>query len=216
MSQPERDDRTLVRLLEAIRRGDHAGFEELLGKYRSLISKTISSHMSPRLRSVMESEDVMQDVAWAVYRGMEHSKFGAVCEFEAWLSTVATNRLIDLERRHFKSFRRGKRTPRSLDETADGGNGQHLKDVLAARGPGPTSKVRHAEILDRIRHVLGTLRPQTRELLYLAFFERLSMKEVAIRQGRTVEAVRKALSRALDEAREALVKLPPRDQNGHP
>ena len=84
MSQPDKDDRTLARLMEAIRRGDGAGFEALMGRYRPLISSIVVRSINPKLRRFLEPEDVVQDVSITVYRRMGAATFRSLSDFEAY------------------------------------------------------------------------------------------------------------------------------------
>jgi RNA polymerase sigma-70 factor (ECF subfamily) len=218
LSQPERDDDdggddSLARMFEAIRRGDRDGFDRLLGKYRPLIGGIVSNQMHHRLRSVLEPEDVVQDVLIAAYRGMGGARFAGEAGFEAWLRTLVTNRLRDLGRQHFKTAKRPSNV-RSLDDTVSGSVDGHVGDFVAGDGPGPSTVVGRRELAERLFRALASCRPAVRELIILVFVEKLPINEIAIRQGRSPEAVRKALSRALDDCREALQFLPHPERDG--
>lgn len=57
------------------RSGDRTGFEELMRKHRDFLRRTIELGMDPRLRSVLEPEDVMQDVMVTAYRAIGGADF---------------------------------------------------------------------------------------------------------------------------------------------
>ena len=214
MSLPEDHDRSLARLIDAIRRGDRDGFDRLLESYRPLIAGTATREMSHKLRKVMEPEDVVQDVMLAAYRGMLVATFTGAHGFEAWLKTLVTNRLIDLERRHFKTVRR-KTDVRSIDETVgDGSAAGPLSLALFGNGPGPSTIFSRREMAERLSIAVARCRPKVRALLAQTYVEGLSVAEIAVRQGRSQAAVRKALSRAVDECRDAFCGLPPPASDG--
>jgi RNA polymerase sigma-70 factor, ECF subfamily len=195
--------RTLEKTITAVRRGDHAEFERLLTAYRPLLAEAIRKGMDARLRSVMESEDVMQDVMLAAYRGIGEAEFADDGAFRAWLQTLVRHRLVDLVRRHFKTQRRVAGAL-SLDETVSPGtDGAHRGDFVAAKGPGPTTIVSRRDSAEALEAVLARCRPKDRELIRLIAIERLPTREIAARLGKKPEAVRKALARALEACRTA-------------
>jgi RNA polymerase sigma-70 factor, ECF subfamily len=187
----------------------------MLGKYRPLIFEIVMCQMGDKLRAVFEPEDVVQDVMLSAYRGMGDATFFEESDFESWLRVLAKNRLIDLDRRHFKTARRPANV-QSLDETVDGSRERHRGDEIVREAPGPSTIVGRREMAERLLRALGTCRAKDRELVCLAFIENLSINEIAARLGKKPAAVRKALSRAIDACREAILLLPPSLENRRP
>ncbi|MBI1852784.1 MAG: sigma-70 family RNA polymerase sigma factor [Planctomycetes bacterium] len=203
MSGSDDDRHSLERVLTAVRRGDHDEFDRLMGAYRPFLADVVRNGMDARLRSVLEPEDVMQDVMLAAYRGIADADFRSASAFRGWLETLARNRLVDLFRRHFKTQRRVSNAV-SLDETIAGSGGAHRGDAIAANGPGPTTIVSRREAAEALEAVLAHCRPKDRELIRLVTVDRLPTREIAARLGKKPEAVRKALARALDACRAAI------------
>jgi RNA polymerase sigma factor (sigma-70 family) len=68
---------------------------------------------------------------------------------------------------------------------------------LPASHVAPSKALRRQERFERLRDSLETLAPEHREVILLARIERLGFKEIGERMGRSPEAVRKLLMRAL-------------------
>lgn len=198
-------DRRLSQTLLAARRGERAEFERLMRSYTKFLHDLVIEGMGPRLRAVLEIEDVVQDVMLAVYRGIREADFPSDKAFRGWLRTLVRNRIIDLTRRHFGTLRHGT-PPASLDETRVGANGQavHTRDVVAADQRTVSSIVSRREAVEALDRILQGVPPQYRDLIRMIQVERLSTREIAVRMGKTPGAVRAMLSHALGACRQVL------------
>ena len=138
---------------------------------------------------------------WASAVG--EARFASESAFRGWLQVMTRNRLIDLDRRHFKTDRRPANV-KSLDETVHGPDGsQRRGDAVPAAGPGPSTVIGRREIAEAIEDAIAHCRPKDRELIRLVLVDRLPISEIADRLGKKPAAVRKALSRALDASEQA-------------
>jgi RNA polymerase sigma-70 factor (ECF subfamily) len=102
---------------------------------------------------------------------------------------VLDARLIDLARRHTAARRSARR------EVGEGVSG--LADWLAASLTSPSRAVVRAERDARLQDALDGLPAETQELLRLRFAEGLATRDIAARVGKSDDAIRAALSRAL-------------------
>ncbi|MBI1850340.1 MAG: sigma-70 family RNA polymerase sigma factor [Planctomycetes bacterium] len=205
------DRHSIDHLFAAVCRGDPGEFDRLMNSYRPFLASIIRRGMDAKLRSVLEPEDVMQDVMLSAYRGIAEANFASDASFRSWLQTLAQNRLADLFRRHFKTQRRIS-SALSLDETTNGPDGRHRSDGIPAKGPGTTTLVSRREAVERVEALLALVRPKDRELVRLAFIELVPTSEIAARLGMKPEAVRKRYSRVLDSCRVAFRRFA--DRNG--
>jgi RNA polymerase sigma-70 factor (ECF subfamily) len=78
----------------------------------------------------------------------------------------------------------------------------------AAAGTADLARAEEGEIRDAIMHAVGELEDAQREAVLLRFFEGLSLKEVATATEKSVGAVAMLLSRAKQNLKESLGKLP--------
>ncbi len=186
-----------------VRRGDRDGFNRLMSDYMEFLQNSVERRMDAKLRQVQEPQDVVQDVLLQAYRGFFDAKFPNNGAFRSWLETLVKNRLIDLDRRHFRTQRR-QMPVRSLDETVPGSEGMHRGDQVAAQGPSPSSWAGRREAVEALDRVIASLSPRDRELIRFFHLEGLPYLEIATRTGMTVAAVRKAVPRALKAAGAAM------------
>jgi RNA polymerase sigma-70 factor (ECF subfamily) len=190
-------------LIRAAQRGDRDSFDRLASGYRAFLLDVAERGMDRLLRSVVEPEDVVQDVLLSAFRSLGTVDLPSPAAFRAWLGTIARNRLNDLRRRHLAAKRR-EDEKRSLEEpvgTASSGGSAHLGDGIAARDPSPSSLAGRREKAEALEQVLARIAPHFREVIRLVEVEHLSTAEIAVRVGKSPEAVRKRIERALRACR---------------
>jgi RNA polymerase sigma-70 factor (ECF subfamily) len=122
--------------------------------------------------------------SWASYRGD-----GAPL---TWLRAIARRKVVD----HFRA-----RTRRGARVDLDG---------LAARPAERVEATRHAAL---VAAVMRSLPDRDAELLEEKYLDRLSLREMAGRRGRTEKAVESALSRARERFRQSFRRLKSRQEN---
>ena len=190
------------------RPGDHAGFEALMVEHRNFLRRSIEGGMDSRLRSVLEPEDVLQDVMITAFRSIDSADFPNPTAFRKRLGVLVKNRLIDLNRRHFGTMRRDPGA-KSLDETLTGsgtGDGKRLGQRIAGANLTPSAVASRRESTEALESVLAQIPLHHRQIILMVHVERLSTREIAARTGKTQVATRKAVSRALGSCRRVLLQ----------
>ena len=207
--KPDRPDKeALEALLAAVRRGDRESFESLLSIYRPMLLQLCEREMGEDLKRVMEPEDVVQHVLVNAYRGFESAEFPNVAALEGWLGTIARRRIIDLRRCHLGPKRRGGKG-RSLEETVGAGsdgNGVHLGDGIPSPDRSPSSIAGRREQAEALEKAISDLPPHFRALLRMILVDQFSIAEISSRIGRSPQAVRKRLERALHAVHDRMVR----------
>lgn len=169
------------------RAGSRTSLAVLADRWSGRLRAYIDLRLGPDLRRRVDADDVLQETLVSALRALprtdlaDHDVFG-------WFCQLADARLIDLARRHTAARRSVRR------ET---GGASRLADWLAASLTGPSRAVVREEREARVRDALDGLPAATRELLRLRFADGLPTREIAARVGKSDEAVRAALSRAL-------------------
>lgn len=137
------------------------------------------------------AEDIAQDVflrIWLNASSYEPGKAPA----EVWMSAIARNRAIDVLRgsSHVRTVS-GREPSEWLDTLAEG-------------------RDRESEAIDNaaLRQCLGTIEPQARDCVLLAYHEGYSREELAQRFGRPVNTIKTWLHRALGALRACLEGSP--------
>jgi len=152
--------------------------------------------MGGELRSKLESMDLAQDVFISALRDLGNFTYKNEGDFLRWLSKIAENRLRD----HIDKLHANKRDIRkevqlkSYEPTTG-------DSFVVALGPidttTPSAIMSKREDLARLAKALDALKPEYREVIVLTKIDGLSYKEIADRLGKSGDAVRMLVSRAI-------------------
>lgn len=191
----------LSRLLHATEVGDRAAFAKELSADLALLQKHAQHLMSSQLSAFVTPEDLVQDAladAWDFL-----TKGGKVTQGSpaAWLRAVLANVVSEAARRHLLTQKRCP-APASLSQACSdtpSDSGGTLVDALPAPDTSPSSGAARNHMAARVPQLLARLPADRRQVLQLMYFEGRSKAEVADILGRTEEATRKLLGRAIAE-----------------
>ncbi len=195
MSAPSDDlDATTRLFLSAARGGDRSALDALLRREWPRLRRRIAARVGPGMLHRVELDDLVQETFTEALRRLpqyEHRRGGG---FTAWLTTLAEHRLANL-RRTLGAARRdaGREQPMP-------GAGSTFGRVTLGPGdpaPGPRTLVASAEAIAQVNAALAELSEDDREVIRLARTDGLPLADVALRMGRTRNAVALLLSRAL-------------------
>jgi RNA polymerase sigma-70 factor (subfamily 1) len=184
----EPSEAELVRRLQA---GDEAAFDELLARHREAMLARAGRRLPPKLRRRVSVSDVVQEACIVAYERRKTFEHRGPDAFLHWLNAIVDRRAMQAVRTHVAAARRaiGREAPAPAS-SCEG-------PALAGGLPTPSQHAVGAEAALRARAALGALAPDYREVLRLARDERLPLRTVAERMGRTREAVKKLYARAL-------------------
>jgi RNA polymerase sigma-70 factor (ECF subfamily) len=177
MTRPA-EDRTV---LDAVRRGDQRSLEELYRRH----SPRLYALLLRMLRETADAEEVLQETfvdAWR--RAGEYSvSRGSV---EAWLITIARSRAIDRIRNRGARLRLVKQS----------------EQLATTDAPQPEPPDVHAQT--RLRKALGTLPPEQRRALELAYWDGMSQSEISRETGDPLGTVKTRVRLGLQRLAELL------------
>src|SRR5262249_33387756 len=128
-------------------------------------------------------------------------------ELLSWLRRILAARTADLIRRYLGSQRRDVRLERELAAELDRSS-QDLDVGLMAKQDSPSQQVARREEGVQLANALDLLPEDYREVLLLRHLEGLTFPQVGERMGRTLDAVKKLWTRALDYLRRSLKDVP--------
>jgi RNA polymerase sigma-70 factor (ECF subfamily) len=180
----EPDDCTTIAILERIRGGDAAGFEELYRRYHDELLFVVRRRLGARLRDCLESEDVLQSVALEAFQALPRFVPRGDGSLRAFLHTLVLNKIRDRADTYGAQKRQG---------------GIPLSDSIAQRlpaDPGPEPAY-FDDSYARLEQALARLPEDLRTVIVLRRIDGLSSKEIAARLGKSDAAVRKLASRAM-------------------
>jgi RNA polymerase sigma-70 factor (ECF subfamily) len=185
-------------IIEKAGAGDRAAFEELASAHRPRLEALVRTRLGSRLERFVELDDVVQETLLRAFRSIARYRPEDEDSFLRWLGGIANHVILEAAKRS----RREVIVPLDV-EPADGAQ------VSASRA------ARREERFARLEEALASLSPEHRQVVILARIERLPMKEVAARMGRTPGAAAQLLWRALQKLKETFgstdsFRLPPR------
>jgi RNA polymerase sigma-70 factor (ECF subfamily) len=138
----------------------------------------------------MESRDILQATLMKSFQHLDDFKGADTQSLNAWLARIAEREIADRV-----DFHRRQRRDTAREEALD------TIEVAGAAVPAPVRSALTQAILDeRARHLeaaIETLSEAHREIILLRKFEELSFAEIARRLGRSEDACRMLLARAM-------------------
>jgi RNA polymerase sigma-70 factor (ECF subfamily) len=187
-------DQKTQHLVAMAKGGDESALNQLCKVYWSRVLWIVRLRMGKELRSKLESMDMVQDVLLCVFRDLEGFTYRSEGDFLRWLSKLVENRL----RGKATKLHAGKRDIRKEVRLDSHGPTTSGKLVGPIETTTPSVIMSRREDLARLEKAIDALKPEYREIIVLTKIEGLSYKEIADRLGKSDEAVRKLVSRALE------------------
>lgn len=176
-------------LLRRAREGSREALGLLLGSCGGKLLTLIRLRLGPSLRQRIESRDVLQATLLKALLHIDGFRGAGRESLMAWLARIAQNEIRDAAAFHG-------RQRRELGHTVAVGGAQEL-DRLAADVRSETSRIALDERGARLLTALEALPPEHREVIVLRQLEELSFAEIAGRMGRSSDACRMLLARAM-------------------
>ena len=184
-------------LVRRAKSGDRDALCRLFEDCRPRLKAIVSEILGERLKRGDGVDDVLQETFARACEAIANFEWRDEDSFLRWLSVVARNVILEAARRD-----RTTRGPLSERDRSSG-------DLSQSR------QLRRQERFDRLQEAINSLSPIHREVILLARIEKLPLKKVASRLGRSHDAVRQLLRRALGELKASFgdtesLGLPPR------
>ena len=177
-------------LLQRFRNGDEAAFRQLFAKHLEALERRLARRIPLRLQRRFDVSDVIQEtrlVAFARRSDFEHRGPEA---FARWIGGIGDNKLAQAIRRHGRTAKRAAYREVTRGRRVD-------TEAVSAGGPTASQVAVSHEVEERVRRALVSLGPDDQQVIRLTREAGLSLDEVAEQMGRSREAARKLLQRAL-------------------
>lgn len=181
------DDAETTRLLESARAGSSEALEELFERYGERLLAIVRLRMGRSLRSQMESRDILQASLLKALSRFDQFAGDGGSSLMAWLARVAENEIRD------RADYLGRQRRDAAREVALGSRDRQVADRIRSA----SSRLVLSEQLQRLERVLEELPEDYREVVVLRRLEELTWTQVGQRLGRSPDACRMLLSRAL-------------------
>ncbi len=183
------------RLVALAKDGDQSALNKLCEVYNERVLRIVRMRMGPELRSKQESMDLVQDAFISALRSLENFTYQNEGDFLRWVSKIVENRIRDnLEKLHTNKRDIRKEIPlNNTSATQDTFVGTSEPIDTAT----PSLILSKREGLNKLEKAISELKPEYREVIILTKLEGLSHKEVGEKLGKSPDAVRMLLARAM-------------------
>lgn len=184
------------RLVTLAQEGDKLAIEQLCRIYGERVRRIIRLRIDRKLRSKLDSVDVVQDALILAMGGLKDFTYKNEGDFLRWLSKIAENKLHDIldkfytEKRDIRREIPFKKVENNTEEVS-------FMDAEPLDTTTPSVLLFKKEQLDKLERAIDDLKPEYRQVIYLSRIERLSNAEIAEKLGKSKGAVAMLLSRAL-------------------
>lgn len=179
-------------LIERIKNGDNAAYEDMVVRYWDRIFARVYN----LLKNQQDAEEVTQDAFIRAHRGL--SNFRGDASFSTWLYQIATNLAHN---RYWYWFRRKRDQSVSLDQKLTAEGDITLEDVMPCESETPSESVITKEFVDRVSECMQDLSKKHREVLILRNVQNLSYEAISQKLNISVGTVKSRIARARENLR---------------
>jgi RNA polymerase sigma-70 factor (subfamily 1) len=173
-------------LLQQARAGSPDALNLLYERCSGRLLAYIRLRLGRELRARLESRDILQATMIKSLRHLGELKGTETRSFMAWLARIAEHEIRDCADYHHRQ-RRDAARDLPIDEEAP----------LAAVTRSALSRVILDEQAQRLERAIDSLTPTHRDVILMRKFEELPFAEIARRMGKTEDACRMLLARAM-------------------
>ena len=172
--QPASEDRELV---QAVLRKDRKATALFVEKYADAVYGYVRSRLAPR---VDLADDLVQDIFIAAWEALD--SFRDASSLRSWLLGIARHKVEDHYRARLRHFVEEPEVVKSID----------LEAAVF------DEEIDRKRLEERTQQVLGSLPEHYSLLLLWRYWEKVPVREIASKTGRTEKAVERMLARARD------------------
>ncbi|MFC1635815.1 sigma-70 family RNA polymerase sigma factor [Planctomycetota bacterium] len=189
------DNRT-QNLVTLAREGDETALNHLCRVYAARVLWLVRLRMGKELRSKLESMDLVQEVLISALGDLGDFTYKTEGDFVRWLSRVTENRLRDnLDKLH--AVKRDIRKEVRLNSHRIAVEDSFVAAAEPVDTTTPSAIMSKSEEFDKLAKAIDTLKPEYREVIVLTKIEGLSYQEMGDKLGKSADAIRMLVSRAM-------------------
>lgn len=195
-------DLTDEQIFERYRDGEATALRTLIERHQSDLLRFLYRLLGDRAAA----EDVFQDAFLQVH--LSQASFDTSRRFRPWLFTIAANKGRDYLRK------KGRRHTVGLSAPISGEDGATFVDLMEIDIPQPDRGVHDEERDARVQEALNQMPDSLREILLLAYFQRLSYAQIAEDLGIPLGTVKSRLHAAVAQFGRRWKRLNPGENHG--
>ena len=202
MSVSDWHEQSDEQVFEAFRRDEPGAYRELIERYHDDLLRFLTRMMGDRAAA----EDIFQDTFLQVH--ISAASFDSSRRFRPWLFTIAANKARDALRK-----RNRRKTVELSAPIKKSEPGASFVDLLEVDVPPPDEAMDLAERDEQVQQALQLLGPALREVLLLAYFQRLSYAQIAEDLGIPLGTVKSRMHSAVAAFARAWQSVSKRESN---
>lgn len=177
--------RTDEELVEDVLDGDVAAFRGLIERHHDALFRFLFRLTGNR----QMAEDVFQDAFLQVHQSLD--TFDSSRRFKPWLFTIAANKGRDTLRKA------NRRKTVSLSAPVVEEGGKSFVDLMEIDLPDVSSPMEEAERSAKVQRAIDELSPRLREILLMAYFQKMTYAQIAELFGIPIGTVKSRLHSAV-------------------
>jgi RNA polymerase sigma-70 factor, ECF subfamily len=166
--------------------GQREAMDALYARAAPRVLAYVRMRMGPSLRSRLDSRDILQATLMKSFQRFGEFRGSGAPALMAWLNRIAEREILDRADYHQRARRS------SLREEPLSGD-----DVLEARVTSVLSRLIRDERAEKLEAAMDDLSDAHREIILLRKFQELPFRDIAARLGKSEDACRMLLARAL-------------------
>ncbi len=176
--------------------GDSSALDQLCKVYGERVQRIVRFRMGRELRAKLESMDLVQDAFMAAVKDLDNFAYRDEGDFLRWMSKIAENRIRDnLKQLHADKRDIRREVPIDHRVPTAGSTSTRMPEPIRTTTPSVIMSV--SEELDKLENAMDRLKPEYREVIVLNQIEGLSLKTIGERLGKSPDAVRMLVVRAM-------------------
>lgn len=196
-------------LIQQIRDRNVAALAGYIDQNRSQLENFIRSITGAKLLSVIEIDDLLQEVAATAVQGLPTAPLE---EYEPmqWLQQIARRRVVDSHRFHFDAKRRDAGKQQSIHAPVNAGSdAMCLEQLLAASMTSPSAAMSQDNRISRMQMAIAQLSEEQQLAIKMRYVDGLATKQIAEKLNKSDVSVRVLLSRSMRELEKLLEDVKP-------
>lgn len=170
-----------------------------LERYRDYLRLLADMQLNPRLRAKEDISDVVQRSLLQAHQAIHGFRGSTEAELRGWLKAILTNNLANLAKYH-AAQKRDIRREISIDQQLQRSAGR-LAAQLPVDNETPSEHLVHQERAEQLADAMTALLEDERTAVVLKYIHGWRVADIAVRLGRSPEAVAGLLARALKKLR---------------
>jgi len=186
-----------IDLVKGAQQGEQDARDALFERYQGRVLKIVRIRLGARLRTSLESTDILQEAAAEALKGLNRFEMRDESSFIRWLATIVEHQITARADYH-QASKRSKSREVPLQERVDTKMGESEINLADDAVVTPFSDVMKTEEQDAVQDAIAELPEKYRELIVLRDYTGASWEDVAEAVGaKSPNAARMMHSRAV-------------------